>query len=867
MSIEANQANGSRQDFSQTIVNNTDFPLSFSVTQSHELCVFVDGVLLAEADYSLVLGASETESTLVRLSQAPILGATIAMIRQLDPQAIPVFAAGSEITSDSLNQALGHLAAIETDLKTNLAQCLSYPLSEYIEDGSLPHANERAGRFLGFDKEGRISLLPSPDLLNESGQALAKLISDANSLLESIEAKLAKLNSASIASDNSEKSLLRLNLDVYSKAETNGLIKGNDKTSTLAALNSFRLAVLENAALLDMGEGISDNFQDNSGCILANLSPLMSYLKLVSWKDGEGNYRNDVALPLSFTTRPKLPLTIEFSLSDTIKLDHYRLGGASLLSWELWGLPSGGSSDTSSLLLHKIDDFTGWRTDQSFADFLSDLDPPAAYSKYRLIITKFDSTISGVTLCDLALASGGVGETAVGYFNDDKKSMISNNMAQPIKLNNDLYYSYETAGRYFSFDKDGNLSWPTSTSWRCFRSLEKVTGCGDFTAEFTWGSFTGDSIHVFGFVPDLNTIRPNTARLGLDPTLITGSTSTAIGFGYSASVYNTGIRVYDKTRTPQETLYSALGLPIINSGKTIRMQRQNQVWRIYADGVLVKEYADQNRFDHYLIGSNYTGYTGIPLTIKMWRQKVDFSYFARANFLAFGEATVQDGVVDNCFDTNLDSYWKVTAAQLHRLGCDFGSPVVCHRLSLTTMGFSCQVKVQYSDDGLVWNTASTEYMDDGGKKTQSGFEWPDCGPHRYWRLSCDSSGQTNSHYIYNMSFAARSWTGRAMRVVSSLDQGDLWKAAQIPSFARAVLLHRSATIDPLKQLRFWASRDGGNTWKRGDLLSLGQLGTDQQILTSEIDFSGTPAGQSMRWKLQTLDQNWHELQAISLQWS
>ena len=71
-------------------------------------------------------------------------------------------------------------------------------------------------------------------------------------------------------------------------------------------------------------------------------------------------------------------------------------------------------------------------------------------------------------------------------------------------------------------------------------------------------------------------------------------------------------------------------------------------------------------------------------------------------------------------------------------------------------------------------------------------------------------------------------------------------------------------------IKGYVSRDGGTTYTQGTLVSQGTTGGHTIASFHDLDISGQPSGQSMRYKIETLVQSVSmstRIQAVSLGWS
>ena len=63
----------------------------------------------------------------------------------------------------------------------------------------------------------------------------------------------------------------------------------------------------------------------------------------------------------------------------------------------------------------------------------------------------------------------------------------------------------------------------------------------------------------------------------------------------------------------------------------------------------------------------------------------------------------------------------------------------------------------------------------------------------------------------------------------------------------------SATLDT--DIKAYASRDSGTTWTQTPLVSQATIDTNHRLLSGSVDVSGQPAGSSVKYKIETLNQS------------
>lgn len=96
---------------------------------------------------------------------------------------------------------------------------------------------------------------------------------------------------------------------------------------------------------------------------------------------------------------------------------------------------------------------------------------------------------------------------------------------------------------------------------------------------------------------------------------------------------------------------------------------------------------------------------------------------------------------------------------------------------------------------------------------------------------------------------------------------DTFTADAQPDDARIVLLEENVSAITLNtDIKTYVSRDGGTTYSQGTLTDEGNYDADKQVLVANVDMSGQPAGTSMEYKIESLNQKNLKIHATGLSW-
>jgi len=181
------------------------------------------------------------------------------------------------------------------------------------------------------------------------------------------------------------------------------------------------------------------------------------------------------------------------------------------------------------------------------------------------------------------------------------------------------------------------------------------------------------------------------------------------------------------------------------------------------------------------------------------------------------------------------------------------------RLYARNAGLNSTWDIQYSDDGSSWDTAYS-----GFNPSSSGWNtasWASVGSHRYWRIYLTNTPGTGP-WITEMEWYRPGQTNN-MTLIS-----DTFTAEEQPDEARIIIFEEDIDSITLNtDLKAYASRDGGTTWTQITLSDEGHYESGKRILTGTADISSQPAGTSMKYKIETLNNKNLKIHGTALSWA
>lgn len=132
------------------------FTYPFPIFEDSQMIVAVNGATIP-AGYN-VTGSGKTDGGSVVFDTAPINGATVTLKRHIVIQRASDFIEGGELSSNALNNEFDRMTASLQQVDYAQKNSLAFNTNEPAPTSTLPLTAMRAGRVLGFDTLGRISM-------------------------------------------------------------------------------------------------------------------------------------------------------------------------------------------------------------------------------------------------------------------------------------------------------------------------------------------------------------------------------------------------------------------------------------------------------------------------------------------------------------------------------------------------------------------------------------------------------------------------------------------------------------------------------------------------------------------------------------
>lgn len=159
------------QTFAEFNVSTADtgpFYFTFSIFQKADLRVSIDGVEIAQDEFSFTgtLLSSGYKGGAVTLNDE-VEDCTVIIWRDIAPVRTTDFAPAANVRVEDIDAELDRLTAIIQDAKRDLARTLLMPFGDL--NGTLAGSSDRENTILGFDDSGEITLLAVDEFIGADG--------------------------------------------------------------------------------------------------------------------------------------------------------------------------------------------------------------------------------------------------------------------------------------------------------------------------------------------------------------------------------------------------------------------------------------------------------------------------------------------------------------------------------------------------------------------------------------------------------------------------------------------------------------------------------------------------------------------------
>ena len=849
---------------------NQRFDFAFPVQDSNDVRVGLERAELSDESFTVYLD-SETDGGYIVLHLVPEVGQLVTIWRETTPVNQTDFQEGASLKAATLNGAFDQMILTQQETRRDLSRGLRQSMMEEPLNMDLPSVAERASMLLGFDSAGQPipfdaesfnAMLETAYRAEAAAESAETAAAEAEALSQSLIQKIDALNEPLTASGNLKEltdiEAARRNLGIQSQNESAALQRQTTQALNAAALLSFKLAISEGFSLMDLGEGVSDDFQDLEGISphrpLAYVNPATIQGRVYQPEDSgilPEDYQDhpDLCDPSLRTVHALAALPYEFSITftDSFSLHYIRLHGLTRtdLLWRVEALSEAGEATVL------IDQKTIATSNVAFSrDYICPASDPVTRLRFLFEQSGETTELDPDNLFELMgidfiphldeTKSGDQGDSlGVGLIGP--RNALSFSQMEEFSCQDKVYFSnfasffngYEIEEHYIS-------GGPNSYAY------EAATGHGDFTATFVLNGSTETFTTAFGFAEDhssVDTSDTNHANLG-------SSSSKNFGFG---GVSSSTFKVYEKGVTTSyrwddydtDEIYP----------NTFTLQRRQGQWKLWLNSHLVHSYntigeAGLDNLSRYFLIGRQMQRTTRSVNLYFERERMEYYSPDPETITLTATGTGQSGDVTTLTTNSMEMKWSVRLAYDNLVSFEYPEPMAMRRFWLNAGSSESPIDLKYSDDGENWTTAASHYYNGRENIYQYiTYEWPDCGRHKFWGFSMVDKNASSTYwqfFQYAMFQPVACQSGDICQVRSRAGN-QMYETATAPNMARLLALYEGP--EPTTDLSVALSRDDGANWVEAPLEDLGSSGTDQRILAAEANFDLVPEGTRLRWSV------------------
>lgn len=217
-------------------------------------------------------------------------------------------------------------------------------------------------------------------------------------------------------------------------------------------------------------------------------------------------------------------------------------------------------------------------------------------------------------------------------------------------------------------------------------------------------------------------------------------------------------------------------------------------------------------------------------------------------------------------DDNEGTQWaSANTTAVHWWKYDLGAGVTKTARKLRFRVFAAgQVKnftLQGSNNDADWTNLHTDVYPNGTTAFQE-YTFANSTAYRYYRLYITDNWIGGYDSLVEIELMELSIPGNMTLISNAV------AAEAVPVKSRIVLFEEDVdAVTVNTDIKSYVSRDGGTTWTQHTLVSEGNYETGKRILSSEATaISAQPSGQSMKWKVETLNNKNLKLHAVGVSW-
>ena len=849
--------------------SNQRFDFSFPVQDSDTVRVGLERDELSDESFTVHLN-DEGDGGYIVLHLLPEVGQLVTIWRETTPVNQTDFQEGASLKAATLNGAFDQIILTQQETRRDLSRGLRQSMMEEPLNMDLPSVSERASMLLGFDSAGQPipfdaesfnAMLETAYRAEAAAESAETAAAEAEALSQTLIQKIEALNEPLTASGNLQEltdiEAARRNLGIQSQNDSVALQRQTTQALNAAALLSFKLAISEGFSMMDLGEGVSDDFQDMDGISphrqLDYVNPSLIQGRVYHPPESgvlpdEYSDYPDLCDPSLRTVHALSTLPYEFSISfeDTFALHYIRLHGLTRadLLWRVEAL----SQDGEATVL--IDQKTIATSNVAFSrDYICPLSDPVTRLRFLFEASGEASTdpdsvfeLTGIEFIRRLDESGSGNQAdslAVGLIRP--RNLLSFSQTEEFSCQDKVFFnSFALYFNDYEIEEHYASSRPSSYAY------EAATGHGDFTATFVLNSSNETFTTAFGFSADHSTVdisNSDHANLG-------HSSSRNFGFG---GVSSSSFKVYEQGVTTSYRWDDYDTDEIFPN--TFTLKRQQGQWKLWLNSHLVHHYQKignagfDNQSRYFLIGREMSETTR-SVNVYLERERMEYYSPDPATISLTATGTGQTGDVTTLTTKSMDMKWSVRLAYDNLVSFEYPEPMAMRRLWLNAGSSESPLDLKYSDDGENWTTFASYYYNGAENIYQYvTYEWLDLGRHRFWGFSMvdKSASSTYWQFFQYAMFQPVACQGGDYCQMRSRAGNETYEAATSPQMARLLALYEGP--DPTASLSVALSRDDGENWVEAVLEDLGSSGTDQRILAAEAGFDLVPEGTRLRWSI------------------
>lgn len=228
---------------------NTEYAFGFPIFKAADLEVWVDGAK-AESGFTIA-GAGDSGGGTVTFDTAPADGASVVLLRRLAIQRTTDFQEAGTFRAKAINDELDYQIAALQQVADDVTRALRLDPTDTSDSLALPAKTDRAGRFLAFDGAGAPIASAGPGSVPVSA-AMEPLVQAGDAA--AARGALGLVVGTDVLAPDGDGSGLT------------GIVTGATATERAnILLNAFRIQVVGGLSVLDMIDGVVDEFEDETG--------------------------------------------------------------------------------------------------------------------------------------------------------------------------------------------------------------------------------------------------------------------------------------------------------------------------------------------------------------------------------------------------------------------------------------------------------------------------------------------------------------------------------------------------------------------------------------------------------------------------